>query len=310
MTAVLRREVTSFWQGEMAWDVPMAKLSTLAVGGPAAGVAFPGSISELSSLVAGLHDRSIPWWVIGKGSNILVPDEGLAGIVIVLGRNLARIDGPKVSPPLCRGESHTVRVEAGCTLPRLVQWCTIRNLSGLEFAAGIPGSVGGAIAMNAGAWGGEMSTVVESIIAIDRQGEAVQKKREDLAFGYREWKEARSYLIVAAELRLAVLDAGEIRRHCRNLRTRRRSNQPLGAASAGSFFKNPEGVAAGRLIEAAGLKGLGVGGAAVSRKHANFIINTGNAKAADVLQLMQTVQQAVQRTSGIMLEPEVRILRN
>jgi UDP-N-acetylmuramate dehydrogenase len=198
-------------------------------------------------------------------------------------------------------------VEAGCGLMRLVNWCTGKGLSGLEFAAGIPGSVGGAISMNAGAWGGEMAAVVDAITFVTPDGEVQKKTRSELAFSYRHLEKGHN-IVALGELLLKPGSRESIAQKAKDVVARRKKSQPQGVASAGSFFKNPQGDAAGRLIEAAGLKGCSAGGAMVSPIHANFIINTGSATAADVMALMKTVQERVQQRFGVMLEPEVSII--
>ncbi len=277
----------------------MSTLSTLKVGGSAAGVCYPASTADLSRLLKVLSRLAIPWQVVGRGSNILVADSGLAGVVILLGVELGRIQ------PLA-GEG-LLHVEAGRSLAGLLDWCMERGLSGLEFAAGIPGTVGGALRMNAGAWGHEMSEVVEAAELMSREGATL---RHDFRFGelgYRSWPGLGKNIITAVIFRLRPASQEKIKARCRELSRRRREKQP-NMASAGSFFKNPPDEAAGRLIEAAGLKGLQVGGAMVSKKHANFLVNKQGATALDFVRLMRLVQEKVKEASGIDLEPEVRLM--
>lgn len=277
----------------------MATLSTLGVGGPAAGVCYPASTADLSRLLKALSRLTIPWWVVGRGSNILVADSGLAGVVILLGSELGRIQ------PLA-GEG-LLRVEAGRSLAGLIDWCTERGLSGLEFAAGIPGTVGGALKMNAGAWGHEMSEVVEAAELMNREGEIFRHDFRPGELSYRSWPGLGKNIISAVIFRLRPANSEGIKARCRELNRLRRAKQPK-AASAGSFFKNPPDEAAGRIIEAAGLKGLRVGGAMVSMKHANFLVNNQGATARDFVRLMRLVQERVKAASGIDLEPEVRLM--
>lgn len=307
------QKLADFWEGEVLWGHPMSVFSTLRVGGPADAVVLPKTRSDLANLISGLCSNSMPFWVIGRGSNILVPDEGLPGVAIVLGSGFSGIE-------IVRSERSCqyVRVEAGCSLSRLVGWCVEHCLTGLEFAGGIPGSVGGAVATNAGAWGKEAQEIVSSVTLMDGRGELFSRDREEMFFSYRHCDlgrslgysggEAVTVLVVDSVFRLKMGERKKIEDMCRQVTRRRRESQPQACASAGSFFKNSGDRAAGRLIEEAGLKGLSVGGAQVSTFHANFIVNTGNATARDIFDLMRLIQEKVWSRSGIMLEPEVRIL--
>ncbi len=277
----------------------MSTLSTLKVGGPVAGVCYPVSTVDLSSLLKALSCLTIPWQVVGRGSNILVADSGLAGVVILLGAELGRIQ------PLA-GEG-LIHVETGRSLAGLIDWCAERGLSGLEFAAGIPGTVGGALKMNAGAWGHEMSEVVEAAELMSREGGISRHEFQPGELSYRSWPGLGKNIITAVIFRLRSASPEKIKARCRELSRRRREKQP-NMASAGSFFKNPHSEAAGRLIEAAGLKGLKSGGAMVSTKHANFLVNNQGATAQDFRRLMRLVQEKVKAASGIDLEPEVRLM--
>ncbi|VAW38708.1 UDP-N-acetylenolpyruvoylglucosamine reductase [hydrothermal vent metagenome] len=278
----------------------MSTLSTLRVGGPVAGVCYPASTADLSRLLKALSRLTIPWQVVGRGSNILAADSGLAGVVILLGSELGRIR-------LLAGEG-LIHVEAGRSLAGLLDWCAERGLGGLEFAAGIPGTVGGALKMNAGAWGHEMSEVVEAAELMSREGGISRHEFQPGEFGYRSWPGLGENIISAAVFRLRPASPEKIKARCRELIRQRREKQPKNMRSAGSFFKNPPDEAAGRLIEEAGLKGLRVGGAMVSTKHANFLVNEQGATARDFVRLMRLVQEKVKETSGIDLEPEVRLM--
>ncbi len=298
----IRQMLQQFWHKDVMWDCPLAKFTTLRVGGPADGVVFPSGEKEIGQLIAGLNRHGIPWRVIGRGSNILAPDAGFPGIVLVLGRQFSSIETVSTE-----GDSLQVRVEAGCSLSRLVNWCKDEGLSGLEFAVGIPGSVGGAIIMNAGAWGKEICEVISSVRFLDAEGKLSTKERQELNFSYRHLATAPDEVVLSGVFNLRRSTQEEIAATCRDYLKRRKMSQPQRVASAGSFFKNPEGQAAGRLIEKAGLKGLRVGGAKVSEVHANFLINTGSATAQDFYELMGLVQAEVLNRTGIMLEPEVDI---
>lgn len=281
----------------------MDRRCTLRAGGPARALVVPEGRRRLADLLVALEKVGAPWRVVGRGSNILVPDSGYDGVIILLGRNLSTITRLPDE-----GEDVRVRAEAGCGLMRLVSWCAQQGLSGLEFAAGIPGSVGGAVAMNAGAWGGEIAHCLTALTLLAPSGELLARPRTELAVAYRRI-DTEGMIVVEAEFLLRKDAPGDVAGRGRELLARRGARQPRGVASAGSFFKNPADMpAAGRLIEEAGLKGTRIGGAEVSQVHANFFVNTGGATARDFLDLMALVQQTVQKQFGVWLEPEVHIL--
>ena len=293
-----------FWCGEMLWNTPMSDFSSYRVGGLAEAVIFPLGIKELALLVQGLRKLDINWLVLGRGTNILVADEGLKGVVIILGRDFCSIEHSHQADGF-----ELVRVKGGCAMARLVNWCRDQELSGLEFAAGIPGSVGGATAMNAGAWGGQISDVLHSAIIMDSKGILQSKAREDMNLGYRSWNEPAEMIAVETTFKLTKGEKSAIAEKCRVNVSLRKKQQPMNVISCGSFFKNPApDKPAGRLIEEAGLKGFKIGHVMVSEKHANFIVNTGGATAADIVGLMRHVQNRVWRYCGIRLEPEVHLL--
>jgi UDP-N-acetylmuramate dehydrogenase len=297
-------QLRDLWSGEIEWDSPMARWCTLQVGGPARAVATPASRAQLQSLLTVLARLGVCWRVIGRGSNLLVADAGYDGVIVMLGRKFAAIEQRAGG----KGGEVLVQVEAGCSLMKLVNWCAAQGLEGLEFAAGIPGSVGGAVVMNAGAWGKEMSEVLSSVTFLRTSGELMERKKTDLAFSYR-LLETEGMVVAAAEFLLQAGDRQEIERKCGQLMRDRKEKQPQGLANAGSFFKNPAGLPpAGKLIQDAGLKGLTVGGAQVSEVHANFLVNTGSATAQDFLDLMRLVQEKVFERFGVRLEPEVHLL--
>jgi UDP-N-acetylmuramate dehydrogenase len=297
-------QLRALWSGEIEWDSPMARWCTLQVGGSARAVATPASRAELQSLLTVLAKLGVCWQVIGRGSNLLVADAGYDGVIVMLGRKFAAIEQRAGE----KGGESLVRVEAGCSLMKLVNWCAAQGLAGLEFAAGIPGSVGGAVVMNAGAWGKEMSEVLSSVTFLRTSGELVERKKADLAFSYRHL-ETEGMVVAAAEFLLQAGDRQDIERKCGQLLRDRKEKQPQGLANAGSFFKNPAGLPpAGKLIQDAGLKGFTVGGAQVSELHANFLVNTGSATAQDFLDLMRLVQEKVFERFGVRLEPEVHLL--
>lgn len=297
-------QLRSLWPGEIEWDSPMSRWCTLQVGGPAKAIAMPANRAELQSLLAALAKLGVSWRVIGRGSNLLVSDAGYDGVIVMLGRKFAAIaerTGEKTGETL-------VQVEAGCSLMKLVNWCAAQGLAGLEFAAGIPGSVGGAVVMNAGAWGKEMSDALSSVTFLRQSGEFAERKKDALAFSYRHL-DAESMVVVAAEFSLQAGDRQAIESRAGQLMRDRKEKQPQGLANAGSFFKNPAGMPpAGKLIQDAELKGVSVGGAQVSEVHANFLVNTGSATSQDFFDLMRLVQEKVFERFGVRLEPEVHIL--
>ena len=302
----MRQELSRIVAHPVQWDCPLAGYTSFAIGGPAEALVTVDLREELAALLGFLGSSRIPWQVIGKGTNLLVRDEGFPGAVLLLGqgfKQVAFVPG---------GERRwLVRVGAGCSLARLVLLCSGRGLAGLEFAVGIPGTVGGAAVMNAGAWERDMATVIRTVTMIDATGEEILD-RDDLHFGYRCWQDFSSFagraVVAECQLELVEDDPQEIRRRCVAFQQKRRSSQPGGQGNAGSFFRNPANDSAGRLIEASGLKGMAVGGAMVSDKHANFLVNAGGATAADVLALMRLVQDKVRQDSGVELEPEVHFL--
>ncbi|ADH86174.1 UDP-N-acetylmuramate dehydrogenase [Desulfurivibrio alkaliphilus] len=294
------------WPGALSRREPLAPLTTFRVGGPAAIMARPAGLPELAALLAILQRRGCPWRVLGRGSNLLVADRGYAGVVIALGRRLGKVELLPAGP---REPLSLLRVEAGCSLASLLNWTAAQGLGGLEFLVGIPGSVGGAAMMNAGAFGQCLSERVVALELVSAAGLSRVEPGERLCFSYRRLQGVAPEEVVGAViLALASREPEDIKKTARHYLARRRAGQPRGVASAGSFFKNPPGDYAGRLIEAAGLKGLRVGQAQVSPRHANFLVNLGGARAAEVLALAEQVQAAVRRQSGVELEPEVHFL--
>lgn len=300
---VFNDEMIDFWSGEVLWDQEMARFTTYGVGGRAAAIIFPSGIKELAQLLKGIKRLNIPCRVIGSGSNLLVADQGLPGITLILGKNFAAIELiDEVADKVY------VKVEAGCSLGRLLNWCQDQGLSGLEFAAGIPGTVGGALVMNAGAAGWEISQVVASITVMDENGDYGVKDVAEFHYRYRSWGDQAGGLAVEGIFALQRDDKTAIKERCQALRAKRKARQPK-EGNCGSFFQNPaQGKTAGQLIEEAGLKGVAVGGAMVSPEHANFLVNTGAATAQDLLMLMQLVQNKVKERFGLFLEPEVKML--
>ena len=284
----------------LVMGAPMSRYTTFRVGGNADALFFPKDESELALAFKITKENGIPVTVIGNGSNLLVKDGGIAGLVIRMGDEFSGItvDGTRIT------------AKAGDSLTRVAMKAYENGLAGFEFASGIPGSVGGGMAMNAGAYGGELKNVTVSARLMDPEtGEVTEYSVDELQMGYRTTLALTKGLIVTeAVFELTAGDKETIKATMDDLNKRRRDKQPLTFPSAGSTFKRPEGHFAGVLIEGAGLKGLTVGGAQVSEKHAGFIINMGSATAKDILDLIELVRQKVLENSGVMLEPEVRIL--
>jgi len=299
------QELAAFWKGKILWNCPLADFSTLKVGGPVEAVLYADEMQELSHLLCWLKKNDVSWVIIGRGSNILAPDEGLTGVVIILGKKFSAIERINTEKNYV-----LLKVGAGCHLARLVNYCSRHGFAGLEFAVGIPGSVGGAITMNAGCWGEDIGNILHSLTFLDSDGNVHEEDRENLIFSYRKLQKKKGRVIVSGTFQVMKQDPQKVKALCLDYKKRRQLRQPQRSASAGSFFKNPERQAAGKLIEEAGLKGYRRGGAMVSTKHANFIINTGTATAQDIIELMREIQLKVHEMTGIMLEPEVHILKN
>lgn len=282
----------------MEKNYPLHQLTTWKIGGPAEAVYWPQTKNDLSIVWQRAQKAKIPVWLIGQGSNLLLPDEGLAGVTVVT-TALRSIEWG----------DYTVQVEAGYSLARLAQEAGERGYSGLEFARGIPGSVGGAVMMNAGAHGGTMAPHIMNVTALWADGTVKKVEKAELEFAYRFCSLRGQAWVLEAELMFSPGDRETILQVMKEHLRSRALNQPLEKPSAGSVFKNPPGDSAGRLIEATGWKGRNIGGAQVSSKHANFIVNTGNATAKDVLTLIEEIQRDVQLKFGITLVTEVAFLQ-
>ena len=283
----------------MRFFEPMAKHTSFRIGGPAEVMVFPKNAEELAEIlrVSNLLDSKIA--ILGAGTNVLAPDQGLEGIVVCLKDSL---DGMELL-----GDNR-IRVMAGVTMTRAAVFAATNNLSGMEFAHGIPGTVGGGVYMNAGAYGGEISQICESVELMLENGSVVTLSAAEMEFSYRHSRmEGTRDIILSAVFVLSSKPSEEIRGQMQELMRRRSSSQPLDLPSAGSAFKRPAGGDAAALIDEAGLKGFCVGDAAISQKHAGFAVNLGNATAADVKALLQAVSDKVYENSKIRLEPEVRI---
>ena len=278
-------------------DLPLSSHTTFRIGGPAALAITPADPGTLPPLLRLCRERQIPWMVLGNGSNLLARDGGYGGVLFRLREGSPEFEG------------NTVTCPAGTPLKTLCRAARDRGLSGLEFAYGIPGTVGGALFMNAGAYGGEMKDRVTGALAADEGGiRLVPVEEMGLAYRRSAFMDRRDQVILSVAFTLVPDDPEAIAARMEELIRRRREKQPLEYPSAGSFFKRPPGHFAGALIEQAGLKGCAVGGAQVSQKHAGFLINRGGATAADFLRLMAQVQDTVEARFGVRLEPEVRIV--
>lgn len=279
-------------------EEPMKKHTTFRVGGPADVLVQPDE-TALAAVLALCRQYHVSYSFIGNGSNLLVGDKGIRGVVI------------EMTEPMGNIEVHGTRItaQAGAMLSKIANTAASNGLGGMEFAAGIPGSVGGAVVMNAGAYGGEMKDIIERVYVLDENGAQLELDRDALDLGYRHsCIPDKKYIVTKVVLELVPRDEAEIRSEMKELNEKRAEKQPLQYPSAGSTFKRPEGYFAGKLIMDAGLRGYQVGGAQVSEKHCGFVINKGDATAADICQLMRDVSDKVQAQFGVVLEPEVKMI--
>jgi UDP-N-acetylmuramate dehydrogenase len=285
-------------RGRLERDVMLAPLTSWRVGGPADWLFEPEDADDLAYFLAAIPE-SLPRMVLGLGSNVLIRDGGIEGVVIHLAGALNQ---------RLRVDPERVELGAGLACAQAARFCANEGLTGAEFLAGIPGTVGGALAMNAGAWGGEMWPMVDWVETMDAHGLRRVRTPADYAIGYRQAHGAEGELFLRTVLRLQSGDSSAVKERIQGLLRERSERQPLGLPSCGSVFRNPEGGHAAALIEQARLKGLRHGAAEISRKHANFITHDGSATAADIEWLIEAAQEAVQTKFGVRLEPEVRIL--
>ncbi len=286
------------WQGELQHDEPLARYTSWRAGGRADHFYRPLNKNDLVLFLRDLPEGEPTFW-IGLGSNLLVRDGGIRGTVICtrgcLGELFLKKDG-------------LLYVEAGVPCAHVARYCTEQGLSGAEFLAGIPGTMGGALAMNAGAFGGETWDAVESVDMVNNQGELIKRGREEFEVSYRHVDKEKDEWFLSAEMRFSPGESKESRIRVRDLLAHRAKTQPTNLPSCGSVFRNPKDNHAARLIEQCGLKGLSIGGAEVSEKHANFIVNTGKASASDIEKLIRLVQKTVEEKQGVRLMPEVCII--
>ena len=280
-------------------DEPMSRHTTFRVGGPADFFVTPKAKEEVRDVIRICKEAGMPYYIIGNGSNLLVSDAGYRGVIVQIYKEMNEV----------KVEGDLVKAQAGALLSGIAAKALGAELSGFEFASGIPGTIGGACVMNAGAYGGEMKDVLESVTVLTGEGKIIDLGRYELELGYRTSVIAKKgYIVLGAVLKLERGDGEKIKTYMDELKEKRVTKQPLEYPSAGSTFKRPEGYFAGKLIEDAGLRGFQVGGAQVSEKHCGFVINRDHATAADIMELMRQVQIRVKENSGVDLEPEVKRL--
>ena len=274
----------------------MSKHTSFRVGGEASIYIEISNSKELQQVIQLLNRESVPYFVVGNGTNLLVSDRGYEGVILHIGDEFAKIEE----------KNDCITVEAGCLLSKVANRAYELGLAGMEFAAGIPGSIGGAVTMNAGAYGGEMSQVIQEAVVMNNEGEIITLSNSELSLGYRTSRvKTEKYIVLSCTLRLHPDEKEKIMKIMKDLAQQRREKQPLNYPSAGSTFKRPEGFFAGKLIMDAGLRGFRIGGAQISEKHCGFAVNVGNATASDVWELMQEVKERVNEKFQVVLEPEV-----
>lgn len=294
----LERELGTRFGERMAINRPLAELTSFRIGGPADLFLAVENEAELSIAIAAAHGNGVPVFCLGAGTNLLVSDRGVRGLVLRLGDGFRKIEI----------DGTNVIAGAAAEFRALVETVVERGLEGLEFGEGIPGTVGGGLVMNAGAFGGEMSRVVKFVHGVTAEGEPLALAREQVNFSYRRAGLPPRFVITRADFELAWGDRDQLRERVASIRAKRAQRQPHGVPNAGSIFKNPPGNFAGRLLDSAGIKGVRLGDAAFSTQHANFIVNLGNARAVDVRALIELARNKVRENSGILLEPEVRMV--
>ena len=298
-----QKVIEKFWnllgKDRVLVDEPMKRHTTFRIGGPADFFLLPSTVDEVRGILEICREEELPYFILGNGSNLLVSDKGYRGVIIQLYRNFSNISV----------EGNEICASSGALLSQIAAAARNASLTGFEFAGGIPGTLGGAVFMNAGAYGGELKDVLKEAVVMTEQGEILTLPVEKLDMGYRTSRIKKAgYLVLEARLVLEQGDMDKIRDITKDLTEKRESKQPLEYPSAGSTFKRPEGYFAGKLIMDAGLRGYQVGDAQVSEKHCGFVINKGNATAADVLTLIENVREKVQEQFGVTLEPEVKFL--
>jgi UDP-N-acetylmuramate dehydrogenase len=293
-----KKEALGLIKGRVLFDVPLRQFTSIKVGGPADSLLFPKNMDELRKIVRYVRRKKIPFMILGKGTNLVVRDKGVRGWVISLTQGMKKV----------RMDGDVVEAEAGLPLQRLVQFSIEKGFTGLEPFFGIPGTVGGGLAMNAGAWGVELKDVLLSITLMKEDGEVIERPRSRMKFSYRRSGLRPSWVILKGRFQLKKGEKDEILEQVKSYSEMRKRTQPLDFPSAGSIFKNPKEGPAGKWIEEIGLKGFRMGQAMVSDRHANFIINMGKATAEEVINLMEWVERKLYQEKGISLEREVRVV--
>lgn len=296
-TKDLAEELRAALRGNVLADEPMARHTSFKIGGPADLLVIPEDVGDLKAALAFARSNRLPVWVLGSGSNTLVRDGGIRGMVVL----------PSAFQALARA-GNEVTAGAGVRVSRLLAFCSKQGLTGLEILSGVPGTVGGAVWGNAGAWGGSTADHLARVQMVTDKGEDLTLEREAIPFAYRFSGLPRGSVVIQATFALAPGDPTAIRQRISRWLVQRNASQPVEFRSAGSIFKNPPRDYAGRLVEAAGVKGTRIGGAMISEKHGNFFVNLGDARAADVLALVALARERVRQTSGIDLELEIRVV--
>jgi UDP-N-acetylmuramate dehydrogenase len=300
--AVDRQALQEVFGTRVRFAEPLCRHTSFRIGGPAEVWVEVADAEEIRRVQVIAAAADLPLFILGGGTNVLVSDRGVRGVVLHLARSMASLDWR------ANGVGSHVRAGAAVPFKRLVNEAIARTLAGLEFAEGIPGTVGGGLLMNAGAFGGEISGVIEWVEGVDAHGAAQRLPRSALRFGYRHFDLPKGFIVTHAEFLLHPGERAAITAKRAEAKRRREAHQPLGYPNAGSIFKNPPGESAGRLIEAAGLKGHRHGGAMVAQQHANFIVNCGGATASDVRALMDEAARRVWEMTGVHLEPEIKLV--
>ena len=296
-----RTDLVKIGRNEIRFDCPMNQYTTFRVGGKAEAIYFTKALKELQRMLSYLGRENIPYLVVGKGGNLIVRDGGFKGVVIILQGEMAAIEHDA-------NNDHIIQAGGGLGIAEALMHCKKNGWGGLEFLAGIPGTVGGAVAMNAGAFGKDIGSMVQKIQIVTYHGELATKNRRQLNFSYRELAIPEGTVIVKVSFELNHETPEIVSNRVADYLSKRKTTQPLEFPSGGSVFKNPPNDYAARLIERAGLKGKEIGGAMISPKHANFIVNTGGARAKDILALMDLTREMVKEETGVELEPEIRVV--
>jgi UDP-N-acetylmuramate dehydrogenase len=301
MDADVKQRMREIGGEAILFDVPASEYTTFRTGGNVEAIYRAGNLQGLKHMVALLADEGITYLVMGSGSNLLVRDGGFDGVAIILDGSLASVEDCTVAEP-------RILAGAGLRVRELVEYCAQKGLAGVEFMAGIPGTLGGAVAMNAGGWGKEIGEVISEVTVLTAGGIVETRDRLSLAFTYRELDLPAGTIILNAKLSLRFDKPAVIKKRIASYLKQRKERFPLDMPSAGSIFKNPEGGYAGRLIDAAGLKKTVIGGAMFSPKHANFIVNTGKSSASDIVALMDLATVKVKEMFNIQLIPEIKVV--